>query len=89
MTVECNGNNNQNRNADRRPLWELHDNYEDPDRVAKFHWSNAPIYTGESPNNDSKNWIHEIEAIMEASRYQPMSWVSLAVMQLRREVASW
>ena len=48
-------NNNNNRNMDKMPLWEPRDNYEDPDHVAKFHRSNAPIYTGEPPNDDSKN----------------------------------
>ena len=89
MAAEGFGNNNRNRITDRRSLWELHDDYKNPDHVAKFCRSNAPIYIEEPPNNDSRNWIHEVEAIMEASRYRPMSWVSLAVMQLHREAASW
>ena len=89
MAAEGYGNNNRNRSTDRRPLWELYDTYEDPDRVAKFRRSDAPIYTGEPPNDDSRNWIHEVEAIMAASRYRQMSWVSLAVMQLRGEAATW
>ena len=67
MTTER--NNNRNRNGYGRPLWELNNSYEDPDRVGKFRRSDAPIYTEEPPNDDSRNWIHEVEAIMEASRY--------------------
>ena len=55
MAIEGNVSNNQNRNTNQRPLWELHDTYEDPDRVAKFCRSDAPIYTGEPLNDDSKN----------------------------------
>lgn len=69
MAAEGYGNNNRNRNTNRRPLWELHNNYEDPNRVAKFRRSDALIYSGEPPNDDSKNWIHEVGAIMEMSRY--------------------
>ena len=36
-----------------------------------------------------KNWVHEVQAILEASRYRPISWVSLAAMQLREEAATW
>ena len=77
--------NHRNRNGNGRPLWEPNDSYEDPDRVSKFRRSDAPIYTRESPNDDSRNWIHEVEAIMAASSYRQMSWVSLAIMQLRGE----
>ena len=46
---------NNNRNGNARSLWELNDSYEDPDRVSKFCRSDAPIYTGEPPNDDSRN----------------------------------
>ena len=82
-------NNNRNMNGNGRPLWELDDDYEDPERVSKFRRSNAPIFTGKSPNDDSRDWIHEIEAIMGASRYRQSSWVSLAIMQLRGEAVLW
>ena len=89
MATRGNVSNNSNRTASRRRLWEPYDTYEDPDRVAKFRRSDVPIYTGESPNDDSKGWVHEVQAVLEASRYRPASWVSLAVMQLRGEVATW
>ena len=89
MAAEGNGKNNRNRNTDIRPLWELHDNQEDPDHVDKFCQSDAPIYIGETPNDDYKSWIHEVKAVIEEYMYRPMSCVSLAVIQLRREVAVW
>ena len=47
------------------------------------------MYTGETPNEESGDWIHEVRAIIEASRYSPASWVPLAVIQLRGEAATW
>ena len=88
MATEGNDSNNRNRNTNRRPLWKLQDTYEDPVRVAKFLCSDAPIYMGEPPNDDSKSWVHEVQAVLKASRYRPMSWVSLTVMQLRRKEAT-
>ena len=89
MATRGNTSNNSNRTASRRPLWELYDTYEDSDQAAKFRHSDMPIYTGEPPNNNSKGWVHEVQAVLEASRYRPASWVSLAVMQLREEAAAW
>ena len=84
-----NGYANGNRNVNGTPFQRQHDNFEHPDRVAKFHQCNPPVYTGETPNGGSGDWIHEVKAIMEASRYPPTSWVPLAAIQLRGEAATW
>ena len=74
-----NGYANGNGKVNGTPFRGQYDNFEHPNRVAKFRQCNPPIYIGEPPSDDSGDRIHKVRAIMEASKYRPMSWVPLVV----------
>ena len=90
MVANGNRNANGHRNLSSREnglldgQWNPWDSLRSAQRIATFWQFSPPTCDGSPPNVNIENWVHEIKAILEASQFRASSWISLAVIQLRR-----
>ena len=57
--------------------------------ITAFRQANPPTYDDTPPLEKLETWLHQIESICQVSNYRSFSWVSLAVIQLVDNAASW
>ena len=64
-------------------------NFQDAYRVAVFRQGNPQTYDGEPPSNKVESWVCQVKAVLEASKFEPESWVPVAAIQLQGVAAVW
>ena len=71
------------------PVWEGRDKLPSQSDVAMFRNALPPTFDATVLSISIEDWIHQLESIFQASGIMSRRWVTLAVIQLGGEVASW